>query len=449
MVIENEDSGVFYRNRRRSYPVATHGEGIYLYDSEGNRYIDAVGGAVVVNIGHGVQEVVQAMAEQAAQLCFAHVGRFSNPAQEELAEKVLRMAPRGMGRVYFTSGGSEAVEMAIKIARQYHLERGQPERCKIVSLRLANHGSTMGAFALSGITHRKSDYQPYLISNPQVHPPYCYRCAYGMEYPACGLHCAHEIDRVIELEGPGTVAAFIAEPVMGAGCPGLTPPQEYFPLVHSICKKHEVLFMVDEVMTGFGRTGANFGIDHWNLCPDIIACGKGISGGYTPLGAVVVHRDIYDLFLDSARDGFFMGHTYSGNPLSCAVGSAVLSYMDKHGLVERSASMGEYLWESLLKLKAHPTVGEIRGKGLLLGIELVAERGDRKPFPAHARFGARVAEEAFRLGMLIYEGSPSMNRYLGDHILLAPPFIVTEEEVEEIVTTLDEALRRAEMEQVL
>lgn len=444
--MDTTDSGssVFYRNRRRAYPSAVRGKGIHIYDADGKRYIDAVGGAVVVNIGHGVHEIVEAMARQAAELCFAHVGMFTNPPQEELAEKVLQMAPEGMGRVYFVSGGSEAVEMAVKIARQYHLERSQPERYKIISLRLANHGSTMGAFALSGITHRKLDYQPYFIHHPQVHPPYCYRCPYGMEYPACQLHCAHEVERVIELEGPDTVAAFIAEPVMGAGCPGLTPPPEYFPLVHSICKKHEVLFIVDEVMTGFGRTGRNFGIDHWDICPDIMACGKGISSGYSPLGAVIVRKEIYDAFLDSGRASFFLGHTYSGNPLSCAVGSAVLEYIAEHRLVERCAAMGEYLRERLTTLETHPSVAEIRGRGLLLGVELVADKKSKSPFPARVRFGARVAEEAFRLGLLIYEGSPSIEGYLGDHILLAPPFIVSQEDIEEIIAILNEALHKAE-----
>ncbi len=443
----DKPSSVFYRSRKRVYPQAVRGEGIYLFDAGGRKYIDAVGGAVVINIGHGVQEVVKAMARQASELCFAHVGRFSNPAQEELAEKVLKMAPRGMGRIYFTSGGSEAVEMAIKIARQYHLDRGQPEKCKIISLRLANHGSTMGAFSLSGITHRKLDYQPYLVRNPQVHPPYCYRCAYDKEYPGCEMLCAREIERVINIEVPATVAAFIAEPVMGAGCPGLTPPPEYFPIVSSICEKHDVLFIADEVMTGFGRTGENFGINHWDICPDIMACGKGISGGYSPLGAVIVHGEIYDLFLDSSRDSFFMGHTYSGNPLSCAVGTAVLDYLAKHSLVERSASMGEFLWEKLLTLKTHPAVGEIRGKGLLLGVELVADRKEKKPYPPHIRFGARVAEQAFDRGLLIYEGSPSMEGYLGDNILIAPPFIISEEEVEQIVRILDDVLNKVETEQ--
>ncbi len=441
--------GVFYRNRKKEYPLAVRGEGIYLNDADGRRYIDAVGGAVVVNIGHGVQEIVQAMAEQAGELCFAHVGAFSNPAQEGLAERVLKMAPAGMGRVYFVSGGSEAVEMGVKIARQYFVERSQPEKSKIISLRLGNHGSTMGAFSLSGITHRRAGYLPYLIPHPQVHPAYCYRCAYRKEYPACDLHCAHEVERIIELEGAETVAAFIAEPVMGAGCPGLTPPPEYFPLIQSMCKKHDVLFIADEVMTGFGRTGKNFGIDHWEVCPDIMACGKGISSGYSPLGAVIVHSDIYDLFLDSARGSFFMGHTYSGNPLSCAVGSAVLDYITEHSLVERSAVMGEYMAERLRPLEKHPTVGEIKGRGLLQGVELVADRETRRAFPAHARFGASVAEEAFRLGLFIYEGSPSMEGYLGDHILLAPPFIVTEEQVEEIVAILDTALSKTEAEQGL
>jgi adenosylmethionine-8-amino-7-oxononanoate aminotransferase len=432
IITMNREDRVFYRDRKKVYPLIDRGEGIYLYDWSGKKYIDATGGALVVNIGHSVPEVIDAMVEQAKKVCFPYIGHFVSQSQIELAKKVIDFAPPGMSKVYFVSGGSEAIEIALKLIRQYYLERGEISRVKVIGRWQGYHGATIGALSLGGQTFYRKDYLPYMLDFPHIQAPYCYRCRFGREYSSCGIICAHELERIIKQEGKETIAAFISEPVSGSSLGAMVPPPEYFPVIREICDRYGILLVVDEVVTGFGRTGKNFGIDHWAVVPDLIITGKGISSGYTPLGAVIIHEKICDVFLKSKRTTFFLGYTYSGNPLSCAVGLAVLRYIEKHRLVERSESMGNYLFERFSRLQELPMVGDIRGKGLLLGIELVQDKETKTPFERSTKIAETIVRKAFDKGLILLPGHGLEDGVVGDLLMIAPPFIVTEEEIKEI-----------------
>jgi adenosylmethionine-8-amino-7-oxononanoate aminotransferase len=433
---------VFYRDYRKSYPLVHRGEGVYLFDAKGKKYIDASGGPFVVNIGHGVPEIITAMEEQARKVCFVYGGNFANEAQAELAEEVIRFCPLGMSRVYFVSGGSEANEVALKLARQYHLERGEPSRVKVIGRWQGYHGATLAALAMGGHTHYRKDYLPYMMDFPHIHAPYCYRCRFGREYPSCQIVCAQELEKTILNEGKETIAAVISEPVTGSSLGAMAPVPEYFPLIREICDRYGVLLIVDEVITGFGRTGRNFGIEHWGVIPDMIVTGKGISSGYTPLGATIVHERVYDVFTKSKRSSFFLGYTYAGNPLSCAVGLAVLRHLKKNGLVERAAQMGAFLFHEFDGLKKIPIVGDIRGKGMLLGIELVQD-ARKTPFPRSRKLAESIVRKAFERGIILLSGHGLEGGVVGDLLMLAPPFIIQEEEIRQVYEVLEELIREA------
>lgn len=437
----NEDQ-VFYRDWKKTYPVVDRGEGIYLYDKPGKKYIDASGGPFVVNIGHGVPEVIAAMEEQARRVCFPYVGHFASEVQLELADEVIRFAPPGMSRVYFVSGGSEAIEVALKIARQYHLERGEPSRTKIIGRWQGYHGATMGALSMGGHTHYRKDYLPYMLNFPHIHAPYCYRCRFHREYPSCGIVCAHELEKAIINEGKESIAAFISEPVTGSSLGAMAPVPEYFSIIRQICDRYGILLIIDEVITGFGRTGKNFGIEHWGVVPDLVVTGKGISSGYTPLGATIVHEKVYEVFTRSRRSTFFLGYTYSGNPLSCAAGLAVLRYIKKNSLVNRAAQLGTFMFQQFETLKKIPIVGDIRGKGLLLGIELVQD-AKKTPFPRSRKIAESIVHQAFDRGLILLPGHGLQDGVVGDLLMLAPPFIIKEEEIQQIYRILEQLIRDA------
>jgi adenosylmethionine-8-amino-7-oxononanoate aminotransferase len=441
----NPQDRVFYRDWKKPYPVIDRGEGIYLYDREGKKYIDASGGPFVVNIGHGVLEVIEAMEEQAKKVCFPYAGHFVSDVQVELADEVIQFAPPGMSRVYFVSGGSEAIEVALKLVRQYHLERGDSSRVKVIGRWQGYHGATFGALSMGGHTRYRKDYLPYMLNFPHIHAPYCYRCRYGREYPSCGIVCAHELEKTITQEGKESISAFISEPVTGSSLGAMAPPPEFFPIIRQICDRYGILLIIDEVITGFGRTGKNFGIEHWGVVPDLIITGKGISSGYTPLGAVIVHEKVYDVFTVSKRSTFFLGYTYAGNPLSCAAGLAVLRYLKKNGLVERAAQMGAYLFRRFESLKKMPIVGDIRGKGLLLGIELVQD-AKKTPFPRSLKLAESIVRRAFEKGIILLPGHGLEDGVVGDLLMLAPPFIVKKEEVDEIYQVLSKIIEEVEKE---
>ncbi len=428
---------VFYRNLKKHYPTVDRGEGVYIYDTEGKRYLDGSGGAAVVGIGHGIKEIAEAMIQQAGRVSFSHGSQFTSQTAIDLASKLVQFSPKGLTRVYYLSGGSEAVETAVKMARQYYVETGKPGKYKVVSRWTSYHGNTLGALALSGHTGRRKHYLPLLQHTPHIAPAYCYRCPFGHEAEDCRLECALDLERALLYEGPDSVSAFIAEPVVGATAGALVPKNGYFQKIREICDRYDILLISDEVMTGMGRTGKNFGIDHWDVTPDMIVVGKGLSSGYTPIYTVILREEIYQT-IKVGSGAFVHGHTYSQNPLSCAVGSAVLDYLIRHDLVSRSARMGEYLISALQVLKKHDFVGDIRGRGLFAGIEFVKSKTTKEPFEPKLKLNGLISNRAFEKGLIVYPGGGGADGIRGDHILLAPPLIISEEQIDQMASILDE-----------
>jgi adenosylmethionine-8-amino-7-oxononanoate aminotransferase len=431
----NEDH-VFYRSPTKFYPTAVRGSGIYIHDADGKTYLDGSGGAAVISIGHGVPEIRDAMLKQSDLLAFAHGSQFTSDAAVALADKIVALCPRSLERVYFLSGGSEAVEAAVKMSRQYQVDRGIPSKYKVISRWTSYHGNTLGALALSGHTGRRKHYLPLMQHTPHIAPAYCYRCPFGQTPDSCSLECADDLEKTILYEGPDSVSAFVAEPVVGATAGALVPPPGYFQRIREICDRYDILLIADEVMTGLGRTGKPFGIDHWDTVPDMIVCAKGLSSGYTPIACVVTTQTVHDTIKKSAGS-FVHGHTYSQNPLSCAIASAVLDYIAQHDLVNRCASMGVHLLQRLESLRNHPIVGDTRGLGLFAGIEFVRNRESKQPFDPKERINARIGKRSFENGLICYPGGGGADGVRGDHILLAPPFVITEGEVDRLVEILD------------
>jgi adenosylmethionine-8-amino-7-oxononanoate aminotransferase len=438
-------SSVIYRDLKRAYPTIVRGEGIYLYDADGQRYIDGSGGSsAVTSIGHGVREVADALADQARKVAFVPMHLFSHEPVRELADLVVQFSPPGLTKVWFVSGGSEATENAVKLARQYQLERGLPSKHLVISRWQGYHGATLGSLGWGGHTHRRRRYVPMLPDSPHIPPMYCYRCHFKLTYPACEVACADYLERTIRLLGEENVAAFIAEPVVGATLGAVPPVPEYFPKIREICDRYNVLFIADEVMTGFGRTGANFAVDHWGVVPDLIATAKGISGGYFPLGCVICKGTIIEQF-ERNNSNFVGGHTYVGNPLGAAVGRVVLRYILEHGLVRNAREAGALLLERLQKIQArHPMVGDVRGLGLMVGLEFVKDRASRSPFPPELEVGKQVTLEALARGLITYPGTGTLDGVLGDHLKLTPPLIITPAQVEELTDILEAAIAAVE-----
>lgn len=443
--MKNCPEHIFHRNLKKDYPVIERGEGIYLFDRQGKKYIDGAGGSAVVGIGHGVKEITAAMVRQAEKVSFAHSSQFTSQAALNLAEKLVHLAPAGLSRVYFLSGGSEAVETAVKMARQYQVERGKAQKYKVISRWTSYHGNTLGALALSGHTGRRSYYLPLMQHTPHIQPAYCYRCPFGRQPNSCALECVQDLEKTILYEGPESISAFIAEPIVGATAGVLVPPAGYFPKIREICDRYDILFIADEVMTGLGRTGKNFGLDNWQVVPDMIVVGKGLSSGYTPIAAVIVKEEIHRNIKEGSG-AFVHGHTYSQNPLSCAIACAVVDYLNRHELISRSAKMGEYFLSALASLLDHEIVGDVRGQGLFAGIEFVKDKHTKEPFPAEIKFNNLIANRAFKKGLITYPGGGGADGLKGDHLLLAPPFIITEEEIDRIVDILQETINEIKKE---
>lgn len=416
------------------------GEGIYVWDSEGRRYIDGSSGPICVNIGHGVREVADAAARQMEKISYAHSWHFTTQSVLGFAERLAQFAPPSLKRVFLCSGGSEATEAAAKLSRQYHIERGDDTRYKIIARWQSYHGNTLGALSMSGNISRRRKYVPMLIDFPHIPPAYCYRCPFGKTRDACDLECARALDAEIKATGPRYVSAFIAEPVVGATLGTVPAPEGYFQMISETCDRHGVLFIADEVMTGVGRTGKNWGIDHWGVESDIIATAKGLAGGYIPLGACIASNEVFEAF----EGPFAHGHTYGSHPVACAVGSAVLDYVKKHRLVKRSAELGEYLHKELRDLSDHRTVGDIRGMGLFAGVEFVKDKEAKEPFPPEVGFSRRILERCINNGLLVYPGVASADGFRGDHIQVAPPLVVTRDQIDEMVRLLDKSIREAE-----
>jgi adenosylmethionine-8-amino-7-oxononanoate aminotransferase len=421
---------LFPRNFKKQYPVVVSGQGCWITAADGRKYLDAAGQAAVVNIGHGVASVARAMAEQAAQLAFAHSSQFHIAGAEKLAARLLALAPEGMrpgGQVYFCSGGSEANETAIKLARQYFLERDRTERFRVVSRRQSYHGSTLGAMAISGNMARRAPYQPLLPEWGHIDPCFCRRCPLGLRFPECKLACAEELETLLHDDRENSIAAFIFEPVVGATLGAAVPPDGYIQRIAEICRQYDVLLIADEVMTGIGRTGKPFAVDHWNVEPDMITFGKGAASGYAPLGGVIVGPRAVGAF-ERGSAAFQHGFTYQNHPVSMAAGNAVLDLLDEQKLFARVTDASRDLFAALEPLKQHPNVGDVRGLGLLAGVEFVKDKNTCAPFPREENIAGKIFQAAMDQGVLTYPTQGCVDGVNGDHILLAPPFIITAEE---------------------
>jgi adenosylmethionine-8-amino-7-oxononanoate aminotransferase len=418
------------------------GEGCWIIDAQGRRYFDASGQAAVVSIGHGVQEIGRAMAEQSGRIAFAHTTQFHSEPAERLAARVLAIAPRNFrngGRVYFTSGGSEAAETAIKLARQYFLESKEPSRYRVVARQQSYHGSTLGAMSVSGNVGRRAPYAPMIPEWGHVAPCFCYRCPFDKTYPECNLACADDLDAFLRANDSSSVSAFLFEPVVGATLGAVPAVDGYTARIAEICRKHGILLIADEVMTGMGRTGRPFASEHWGLEPDIILAGKGIASGYAPLGAVVVAPRLVDAF-EKGTAAFMHGFTYQAHPVATSAGNAVLDFLEAHNLFERVTPAGETLRKALAVLESHPHVGQVRGLGLLQGVEFVKDKKTREPFAEETGIAEKIRQAVLERNVLLYPGQGTVDGVLGDHVLLAPPFIIKPEECELIAAALQYAL---------
>lgn len=438
------NNGLFPRNFKKTFPIAARGEGCWIISSDGRRFLDASGQAAVVNIGHGVPEIGRAMAEQSAQIAFAHTSQFHSAPAEKLAARLLAIAPpnfRNGGRVYFTSGGSEATETAIKLARQYHLETGQKNRYRVLSRNQSYHGSTLGAMSVSGNVARRAPYAPLIPEWGHIAPCFCYHCPFEKTFPQCQLACADDLEVYLLEHEADEAAAFIFEPVVGATLGAAVPPEGYAARIAEICRKNGILLIADEVMTGMGRTGKPFAVQHWGIEPDIILVGKGVASGYAPLGAVLVSARVVEGF-ERGSGAFMHGFTYQAHPVCTAAGNAVFDYLEAHKLFDRVNPAGKNLRDALSSLQTHRNIGDVRGLGLLLGVEFVKDKSSREPFPKSDNVAERIREAALSEGVLTYPTQGCYDGQRGDHILLAPPFTISPEESALIAGALQSALTK-------
>jgi adenosylmethionine-8-amino-7-oxononanoate aminotransferase len=437
-------SHILHRNLRHALPLAATGRGIHIVDTAGRDYLDASGGAAVSCVGHNHPDVMRAMHEQIDRIAYAHTGFFSTAVAEELADHLVARAPAGMSHVYLVSGGSEAIEAALKLARQYFVEIGQPQRRHFIARRQSYHGNTLGALAVGGNEWRRRQFAPLLIEVEHVSPCYEYRDRRGGESPeAYGARLARELEESVEHLGGDNVIAFCAETVGGATAGALPPVPGYFRRIREICDRHGILFIADEVMCGMGRTGTLHAIEQESVAPDLMAIAKGLGGGYQPIGAVLVNAKIIAGL--SAGSGFFQhGHTYIGHPVACAAALAVQKVIERDDLLAAVRRQGAGLRDRLSSAFGdHPHVGDIRGRGLLMALELVENRDAKEPFDPALKLHARVKTEAMARGLMVYPMGGTIDGKHGDHVLIAPPFIVTDAELDEIVVRLASALDAA------
>ena len=437
-------SHVFPRHTRTPPPTAVRGEGCYLYDAQGKAYLDGSGGAAVSCLGHGDPDVIAAIKRQTDALAFAHTGFFTSEPAEALADMLIAHAPERLDRVYFVSGGSEAVEAAIKLARQYFLEIGQPDRRRLIARQQSYHGNTLGALAAGGNAWRRAPFEPLLAEVSHIAPCYEYMHRRDDETElAYGQRAAQALEDEILRLGPESVMAFIAEPVVGATLGAVPGVDGYFRRVREICDRYGILLILDEVMCGMGRTGHLFACEADGFAPDILCIAKGLGAGYQPIGAMLCTGSIYEAI--KTGSGYFQhGHTYLGHPVAAAAGAAVVSKLTGNGLVERSAEQGKKLAKALNRqFGQHAHVGDIRGRGLFQGVELVADRASKLPFDPQYKLAARVKAAAFDEGLICYPMSGTRDGSLGDHVLLAPPFIIDDAQIEELVGKLGTAIDRA------
>jgi len=435
----NQQSHLFYQTRRRR-PVLDQARGVYLWDIDGKRYLDGSSGAMVCNIGHSNPRVLEAMRRQMEKSTFGYRLHFETEAAERLAAKTAELAPEGLDRVFFVSGGSEAIESAIKLARQYALSVGEARRWKVIARHPSYHGCTLGALALTGYAPMTAPFDPMMRPMPKIPAPRAYLDGLDPSDPETGRHYADMLEAKILEEGPETVLAFCVEPIGGASTGALMPPAGYLARIREICDRYGLLLIHDEVMTGGGRTGAFFAAEHWQVAPDILAVSKGFAAGYAPLGAMVAHRRLVEAVLDDG--GFIHGFTYAGNPLACAAGLAVIEEIEAEGMMANAAAMGAVLKAGLEGLmERYPIIGDVRGTGLMLAFELVADRDTMAPLPRELKVFDRLVELAYSEGLIIYSRR-TRGGLEGEHFMVCPPMILEEPHIEEIIAGLARALDR-------
>lgn len=436
----NREQSLFNRidqDRGRSRTVES-GEGVYLHYSDGTKVLDASGGPVVVNIGYGRQEVADAAYEQMSKIAFS----YETAIIAQLFSRLHKFTPAGMTRYYPLTGGSEAVEAAIRFARHYHVQTGNPAKYKVIGRWSSYHGYTLGAASVTGNVARRAEFEPLLLPFPHIDACYCFRCPFKQSYPTCELLCATKLEQCIVQAGAETVAAFIAEPIVGASGGCLVPPDDYFKTIREICDRYDVLLIIDEVMTGFGRTGSNFCIDQFGVIPDMITAAKGMTSGYAPMGMLIVNENRMAP-LETRVQGFGSISTYSYHPVSAAVACKVLEILEEEALIERCRTMGDYMFSALNRLKDHPNVGDIRGRGLFAGIELVRDKESLSPYDTDAQFAQKVLNICKDNGVSFYSGGGMAEGLKGDHIMMSPPFVISEEEIDTCVEVLQAGISEA------
>lgn len=441
-------TNLFTPDLKRQYPAIKSGTGVWLVDKDGRRYLDACGGAGVASIGHGVPEIKEAIEKQLAAVALVHGSHFVSEPSLELAQRLIELSPAAFnpgGLVYFTSGGAESVEAALKLARAYFYEIGLYQKSVVISRRGSYHGSTLAALALSGYPAKRKPYLPMLAAVPQISASNPYRCRCGRvdecDSEDCGVALADELEAAILKAGAEKVMAFIAEPVVGEALGAVRPHRGYFRRIREICDRYGVLLIADEVVTGMGRLGADFGLSLFGVEADIIALGNSLAAGYMPLGAVLASRNIASVF-QSGTGVFEHGSNFSAHPVTCSAGLAVLNYLREHELLQRVESLQAKVAELLLPLQAAKIVGDVRGHGLLWGLEFVMSKETKAPFAPDLRVAQNVAAEAERLGLLVYPGTGTADGVKGDHIMLSPPFTISEAELGEMTQRLSAALKR-------
>lgn len=435
---------VVHRSWTRPRPVIDRGDGIYLYDRDGKRYIDGSSGtSVVVNLGHGVRSVVEAMYEQGKRVAFAAPHVFTNEPMLVVGRRIQEHAPGTMRdncRTWFSCTGTDAVDDAIRLARQYSVAIGRSTKYVVISRWQSFHGNQLGVAGVAGHTERRQLFFPMFVNSPHIPPAYCYRCPFGDRHPGCGLKCAHALETMIHQIGEDNVAAFIAEPVVGAALGAVPAPDGYFEVIREICDRHGVLLIVDEVMTAWGRVGDWFGMDYYGVTPDIIATSKGLTGGYFPVAATIAKEGIWQC-IEGTGNPFFAGHTVSETPVAMAAANATLDYIEANGLVTNSKQVGAYLLERLQELLEFEIVGDARGRGLMCGIEFVKDKKSKQPFPREKKVALQFNEKTLERGLIVFPCTGCMEGVDGDMALVTPPLIITRDQVDEMFDILQDAVR--------
>lgn len=430
----------FQRDLERDYPIAVGGKGSWLWDENGKRYLDGCAGANVTGIGHGVSEIAEAMANQAREIAYVPPQHFLNRPSLELCKRLIDVAPEGFSRVMLLSGGSEAMDNALKLSRQFHVYSGNPSKYRIISRWQGFHGNTLAADAISGKTDRRKIQMPMLMEVPHIVPACCYHCPFGMNYPDCGIMCARDLERVVIQEGPEYIAAFTAETIVGAAGGAVTPVPEYYPIIREICDRYNILWIADEVMSGLWRTGTFLSIEHWGVTPDLVVLAKGLSCGYAPLAAILIKEKVFKAFSES-KSPYIGGHTFNAHPVTASVGLSVLDYLEKHQIIKGIENKGRLLSEGLKSIRdTQQIVGDVRGKGLMWGMEFVKDKESKLPFEPDLKVFHRVTLKALENGLVIYPVNGCVDGVRGDGILICPPLTITEQEINLLIQKLQETL---------